>query len=109
MVVRVSLLLIVCLLAAACESSKESIEIQFEARFGDTRLTCDASTAVASLSDLRFFVHDVRLLDESGNEIRLALDTDNIWQSESVALLDFETGEGDCVNGSPQMNLSVRG
>ena len=109
MVVRVFLLLISCLLTAACESSKESIEIRFEVRFGDTRLTCDASSAVASLSDLRFYVHDIRLLDESGNELSLALDPDNIWQSETVALLDFENGEGDCVNGSPQTNVSVRG
>jgi hypothetical protein len=63
-IVRVSLLLIACLLMVACESSKESIEIRFEVRFGDTRLTCDASSAGASLSDLRFYVHDIRLLDE---------------------------------------------
>ena len=37
-VVRVSLLLIACLLTASCESSKESIEIQFEVRYGETRL-----------------------------------------------------------------------
>lgn len=108
-VVRVSLLLIACLLTAACESPKESIEIQFEVRYGDTRLSCDASPAVASLSDLRFYVHNIRLLDASGNELKVALNPDNIWQSETVAMLDFENGEGDCVNGSPQTNLSIRG
>ena len=32
-----------------------------------------------------------------------------MWQVENVALLDFTDGSGTCVNGTPQMNTSLRG
>lgn len=58
--------------------------------------------------DLRFYVHDVRVVTASGAEVPLALDDDGVWQDGDVALLDFETG-GACDGGNPSTNARVRG
>lgn len=54
-------------MTAVCESSTESIEIQFEVRFGETRLTCDASPSVGSLGDLRFCQEGGRSISNGPN------------------------------------------
>jgi len=61
------------------------------------------------LSDLRVYVHDVRLLTTDGRELPVALDQDGAFQLDDVALLDFEDGTAGCENGEAEMNTSVRG
>ncbi|ATX65604.1 metallo-mystery pair system four-Cys motif protein [Roseinatronobacter bogoriensis subsp. barguzinensis] len=39
----------------------------------------------------------------------MALDQDGVWQVADVAQLDFEDATGTCVNGTPDMNNSLRG
>ena len=58
--------------------------------------------------DLRFYVHDLQLLDEAGEAHELSLDDDR-WQAGGIALLDFEGGEPGCDTGTPEHNTQVRG
>ena len=78
-------------------------------RFGDRPVSCESHVAGIALTDLRFYVHDVRLLAEGGAETAVKLQPEPLWQSEEVALLDFESGAGNCRNGTQQVNILIRG
>lgn len=96
-------------LIAGCSAPQQEIEIPFEVRFGESPLTCDTTIEGVTLTDLRFYVHDIRLLTADREERELTLIDDPLWQSADVALLDFESGEGRCANGTGQVNDVVRG
>jgi hypothetical protein len=59
--------------------------------------------------DFRMYVHDVRLIDASGNAVAVQLDNDGVWQRDGLALLDFEDGTGACETGSPATRFEVVG
>lgn len=63
----------------------------------------------ASLTNLRFYVSDVDVLAVDGSPLPVHLVADGVWQSEEVALLDFEDGTGDCVGGTPETRKVVMG
>jgi cytochrome c peroxidase len=97
-------------------SGEREIEIQFDAQLGGARVACGKPLGLAgtnkrgvTLRDLRFFVHEVRLIGRDGGSVPLALPDDGTWQHRNVALLDFEDKSGDCKNGTPAMNAVVRG
>ena len=95
-----------CLLALSCGDTGEPISsISVAAMVGDQALSCGqtytglgAAGADLTVRDLRFFVHDVRLVDASGAETPFELIDDGKWQDGTVALLDFEDGCGDMGN-----------
>ena len=58
------------------------------------------------LDDFRFYVSEVTLLTGDGTEVPVVLTDDGVWQSQGVALLDFEDG---CAGGTPQTNDSIHG
>lgn len=58
-----------------------------------------ANTSV-KLSDMKFFVSEVAVIDAAGAEVPVTLDDDGMWQYGGVALLDFEDGTGACANGT---------
>jgi uncharacterized repeat protein (TIGR04052 family) len=89
------------------------VEVSFQARVGDSPFLCGGSfdgigTTASTLAptDLRFYIHDVVLLDDSGTEVAIALDQDGEWQHENLVLLDFEDG---CSAGTTSQNTTVRG
>jgi uncharacterized repeat protein (TIGR04052 family) len=94
---------------ASCSAPEREVEIPFEIRFGDTPLSCASDVDGVALTDLRFYVHDIRLVTIDYDERRLTLVDDLAWQNPEVALLDFESGEGRCINGTEQINTVVRG
>jgi len=100
--------LFLLLLISACSAPQEAIEIPFVPRFGDRPISC-STTAEIALTDLRFYVHDLRLVTIGGSEVAVTLLEDPLWQSNEVALLDFEDGSGACINGTGQTNTVVRG
>ena len=61
------------------------------------------------LTDLRYYVHKLRIVTPDQQEIPLNLIADGIWQNERVALIDLEDGEGACLNGSAETNRIARG
>ena len=98
-------LLFIC----GCSAPQQDVEIPFEIRFGEAPLSCVGEVGGIALTDLRFYVHDIRLVTADNDERRLTLVDDPLWQSPEVALLDFESGEGRCTNGTKQVNDVIRG
>lgn len=93
------------------------VEIQFgtvvgeqEAMCGQTYEGIGAPGATIEILDLRFFVSNVRLVDDMGAEVPVALEDDGEWQYEGSALLDFEDGSAGCSeNTTAETNTTVRG
>lgn len=94
----------------ACADRVTPVELNFSARYGDDTLSCTAAAAAGlQLTDLRLFVYDLKLIDTAGRSRPLELLADDLWQDSTIALLDFEDGQGTCINGSKEGNRSVRG
>jgi uncharacterized repeat protein (TIGR04052 family) len=94
----------------------EAVTIRFKATVGDAEFACGqvyenqgtTSTTVVP-QDLRFFVEGVRLIDADDNEVPVVLDDRAPFQSREVALLDFEDGSADCINGNAELNSTITG
>jgi uncharacterized repeat protein (TIGR04052 family) len=89
------------------------VTIPFAARFGDQPFTCaaavDAARSAFVARDLRFYVHGVQLLAADGTAVDVTLRDDGVWQSGGVALLDFEDGTGNCVDGTHGTHTTLAG
>jgi uncharacterized repeat protein (TIGR04052 family) len=92
------------------------VTIHFEAVVGSEPFACgnlysNIGTSQSDLipADLRFYVHDLRLLTHDGEEVPVSLDQDGVWQVGSLALLDFEDGTPPCNFGTQQTNTTIRG
>ncbi len=115
--------LAVCCVAClvACGSDDETgdvpVEIGFEATVGGLTAACDteynavdAAGNSAMIADARLFVSEIELRTAGGEWRTLTLDQDSIWQTDSVALLDFEDGAGSCSSsGTQETNSRVTG
>jgi uncharacterized repeat protein (TIGR04052 family) len=102
-------LVLAALSNSGCSGPQQPVEVPFELRFGSTDISCERDTRKIALTDLRFYVHDLRLLNENGAETVVTLQPDALWQSDEVALLDFESGDGNCTNGTVEVNTVVHG
>jgi uncharacterized repeat protein (TIGR04052 family) len=101
-------------LVTACGAPAD-VELRFEGLVGDEPARCGATYAgigtsgsTLTLLDFRLFVHDVRLVTADGREVPVELTQDD-FQHDDVALLDFEDGTNGCDAGTPAQRLVVRG
>lgn len=93
------------------------VTIRFAAMVGDRPATCGmiydgvgADGSTLSLNDYRFYVSNMRLINEAGDEVPVELTQDGLWQYDTVALLDFEDGTSACSDsGNADMNHKVVG
>jgi uncharacterized repeat protein (TIGR04052 family) len=102
-------------LFTACLWGQEAVTIRFRAVVGEAELACGrkypgigTTRSTITPRDFRFYVHNLRLLDEAGKEVPVELQQDD-WQLDDVALLDFEDGTGACDNGTPETRREVVG
>ncbi|MBS1793225.1 MAG: metallo-mystery pair system four-Cys motif protein [Acidobacteria bacterium] len=102
--------------AVFAQTKTQPVVINFQAVVGDRAFDCRETYAgigttgsKMTVSDFRFYVHDVRLTDAKGRETPVALTNDGKFQTEKVALLDFENGEGNCASGTKELNTTLRG
>lgn len=100
--------------AAAPAGAGEAVRLRFVARVGDAPFACGSSYRASNgesftPADLRLFVQDVALIDAAGNEQPVALDVRAPWQTDSVALIDFEDGSAACLAGTRERNLEITG
>lgn len=112
-------LLLCCLLflGVSCAwAESQSVTVRFRAVVGSEDLACGKSypnigTTKSTITprDFRFYVHNVRLVDNAGQEAPVELKQDDKWQLDNLALLDFEDASGSCRNGTPDRNDSVIG
>ncbi|MDX2024417.1 MAG: metallo-mystery pair system four-Cys motif protein [Deltaproteobacteria bacterium] len=104
--------------AIGCGGDDEApVQLSFTARVGAAPFACGTvypgvgtTAANVSVEDFRMFISNVRTLDAAGGEHPVKLVADQKWQSETVALLDFENASGPCGElGTPETNASIRG
>jgi uncharacterized repeat protein (TIGR04052 family) len=91
------------------------VEVPFRASVGAEPVSCAASYAglgrsssTISLLDLRFFIHDLALIDGDGAAVPVTLDED-VFQRDGTALVDLEDDSGTCATGSPETHAVVTG
>jgi len=101
---------------AARQTATRHVSIHFRPMVGGRPFACGTSYAgigkghaTLTPSDFAMFVSDVRLVTSDGREVPVALDQDGVYQSQSLALLDFEDGTGPCSNGSAEMHTAITG
>ena len=95
---------------------EEPVKISFEARVAGEPFKCGqdftglgSDGATGTPQDLRFYVHDVRLITEDGAEHPVDIEDDGDYQGGGVALLDFEDGSGNCINGTNSIHTTITG
>lgn len=77
---------------------------------GQTYSNIGTTQSTFSIKEFKMYVSDVAVVTKSGKEVPVALEQDDVWQRDNLALLDFEDGTGGCASGgTPETNLSVRG
>lgn len=109
------MLMISCSSDSGESQSTYSIEIPFTAVANDIEIKCGEkvsslgmSESEVTLEDFRFYIHDVRLIDQQGVSHLVNLEQ-NKWQVENVALLDFQTNQDSCSGDQKETNKSVKG
>jgi uncharacterized repeat protein (TIGR04052 family) len=92
-----------------------ALSLRFRAVIGERTFACGERYANQGSShvevtprDLRFYVQDVRFVNDDGKEVPLAIDERGHWQSKDLALLDFTDGKGECL-GSSETNDEITG
>jgi uncharacterized repeat protein (TIGR04052 family) len=97
-------------------AQSQPVTIRFAAEFAGKAFGCAGKidgigTTKASVTpnDFRLYVSEVELVGADGKGVPLTLEQDNKWQFKNVALLDFETGDAGCSNGTPETRDFVRG
>lgn len=58
--------------------------------------------------DFRFYVSNVHLINTQGQAVPLSLEQDGKWQTQNVALLDFEDKVGGC-DGTAETRFEIKG
>lgn len=92
------------------------VSIRFQAKLGKSDFACShkipsqgtANTTVTP-RDFRLFVHALELIKDDGSKVPVKLNVREPWQSESLALLDFEDKTGRCTDGTEGTNTAVTG
>ncbi len=95
------------ILAASCSKPYLGVKIPFVATWGGETIGC--SDAPVALSDLRFYVSELELVDSGGRPHGLELHANLPWQQSDLALIDLENGQGACANGTGDMFAYVVG
>ena len=90
------------------------VELQFAVRVGADDAACGqsyenvgaAGTTIEFL-DIRFFVSNIRLVDDTGAEVPLSIEDDGEWQVGGSVMLDFEDGSGGCTENTTAATNTV--
>lgn len=98
------------------DRTPQAVAIRFDARVGSEPAACGtrynnlgSSAAEGQLADARMFLSNIELRANSGDWLPLNL-TDNSWQDQGVALLDFEDGTSGCQeSGNADTNSTLEG
>jgi uncharacterized repeat protein (TIGR04052 family) len=105
--VRYSTALVALCLLASCGKWDLPVEIPVVATWDGQPINC--SSKGIFLTDLRFYVSDVQLVDADGRAHDVRYATEFEWQNDAVALVDLENGEGACENGTTAVHDRLLG
>lgn len=99
----------------AIAADTQEITIRFAAKVGNQAFACGLTYPLGqpatdqTLSDFRFYISDVELIDATGKAVPVVLVQDGRWQYQTVALLDLENKTGACSNGTIEMRDRIIG
>ena len=99
--------LLIPLGCVSCGQWDYPVKIPFVATWQGAPISCeDPGTA---LTDLRFYVSNVQLVDTEGRSHDVRFATEMEWQNDAVAFIDLENGAGACLNGTAELSTYVLG
>jgi uncharacterized repeat protein (TIGR04052 family) len=91
------------------------VQLKFGAKLGSEPFSCTGTYSGVGTDnstikpvDLRFYVHDVRLIAAGGVQTPVTLDQ-SPWQYQNVALIDLEDRTGSCADGTAETNALIKG
>jgi len=96
----------------------QSVTLNYNTVIGSQNFACGTAYTVngtgnVKFRDFRFFASDFRMILSDNSEVPVTLMNDNTWQSNGIALLDFETGSCGSTpamgSGSTETNKTIRG
>lgn len=102
-------------ISLASTTETQEVTIRFNSKVGQQPFECGKTYTLGkpakkfTLSDFRFYISDVALIDAKGKAVPLTLAQDGKWQYQNVALLDFENKSGACSNGTVETRNQVIG
>lgn len=92
------------------------VTIRFAAKVGAEPFACGGTfsgvgTPPRAITpvDFRFYLHDVRVVDDGGNDVPVTLRQRSLWQHADVVLIDFEDRKGACTDGDAIVNDVIVG
>jgi uncharacterized repeat protein (TIGR04052 family) len=88
-------------LCVSCGQPDLAVRIPFSASWNGSPVDCRSSNP--ALTDLRFYVNNVQLVDGDGRAGDMRYATEFRWQNDAVAIIDLENGKGACRNGNGQV------
>lgn len=94
------------ILLVSCAPAKTPFTLTFAPHWDGNAIECTGDST--QLTDLRFYVSALQLIDSDGSVIDAELENDGEWQNSDVALIDLEDGRGACVNGSTATRAFVQ-
>ena len=92
--------LTVAWLCTSCSQWDHPVNIPFVASWKGQAIEC--SSPNEALTDLRFYVSNVQLVDSEGRGHDVRFATEMAWQNDAVAFIDLEDGLGACQNGTTE-------
>ena len=98
MLVRPFAALTAATICASCSQWDQPVNIPFIATWQGEPIDC--SSEKSALTDLRFYVSNVQLVDAEGQGHDVRFATEMTWQNDAVAYIDLEDGTGSCQNGT---------
>lgn len=101
---RFAFLALACL-GTSCSQSDLGFSIPFAATWNGAPINCGSTSP--ALTDLRFYVSDVQLIDSDGEARDIRFATEMPWQNDAVALIDLEDGTGACMNGTAEVAAEI--
>lgn len=97
------------------EGGTDTVNLTFGARVNGETAACGVEYNVGTgdelseLADARMFISNIEVRNEEGMWIPITL-VNNDWQTETVGLLDFEDGTGECADsGTAETNRVLAG
>lgn len=104
----IALAISACATKDSAIAPSKDVAIRFEPMVGMQRLSCGqeftgigSTGATIKLQDFRVFVSELRLIRSDGGQQPVTLTPDGAFQSQRVALLDFENATGNCNGNAP--------
>lgn len=92
----------------------KAVSVAFKAVAGDEDIACGITYTLGSaetdvtLLDFRFYVHNLRLVTNTGEEVALTLEQNN-WQNGNVAMLDFQNKASTCSGADKPLHTTITG